>query len=186
MLNLTIGDFVDYSVNHKDIIQGTIVGIKDTTVFIRPTQGDYLNCVERVNVVSKAPNKLVYTNDVIVEVTKEFTFDSCHQLLSYVGDCARLHGHTYKLQVTLKGTLNDIGMVVDFKDLKKIVKEGVINMFDHYNLNDKMNFNTTAENMSVFIFDIVTVALLNSSVEVTSVKLWETPTSFAEYRGETR
>lgn len=186
MLELHLGDFVEYSINNKDILKGTIVGINELGVFIRPTVGDYLHKVERINILCKAKSELVYTNDAVVEVTKEFTFDSCHQLLEYIGACARLHGHTYKLQVTLKGKLNDIGMVLDFKDLKKIVKDGIISMFDHYNLNDKMSFNTTAENMSVYIFDLLTVALIeDENVAVTSVKLWETPTSFAEYRGET-
>lgn len=186
MLEVQLGDFVEYSINNKDVLKGTIVGINDLGVFIRPTVGDYLHKVEKVNILCKANPELVYTKDVVVEVTKELTFDSCHQLLEYKGACARLHGHTYKLQVTLKGKPNDIGMVLDFKDLKRIVKDGIISMFDHYNLDTKMSFNTTAENMSVYIFDLLTVALIeNENVTVTSVKLWETPTSFAEYRGET-
>ena len=126
---------------------------------------------------------LVYNSKALIEVTKEFTFDSSHNLLDYVGDCARLHGHTYKLQVTVRGKVNEIGMVLDFKDLKKIVKEGMLTMFDHHYLNSKMGFNTTAENMVVYIFDLLTLALKDEDVEVTSVKLWETPTSFAEFRG---
>ena len=49
-------------------------------------------------------SKLVYNPNAVIEVTKEFTFDSCHQLLAYKGPCERLHGQTYKLQVTIKGT----------------------------------------------------------------------------------
>lgn len=186
MSELHLGDFVEYCPNDRDILKGTIIGIDKSSVFIRPLYGEYLYQVEKDNVLCKANCELVYTKDAVVEVTKEFTFDSCHQLLQYKGDCARLHGHTYKLQVTLKGNLNDIGMVLDFKDLKKIVKDGILNMFDHHDLNGKMPFNTTAENMSVYIFDLLTVALIgDANVSVTSVKLWETPTSFAEYRGET-
>ena len=188
MVEIQLGDFVDYKAhNGRDILQGTILGIDDTFVFIRPKVGDYIHKVKCANIIGKTGSPLVYTKDVIVEVTKEFTFDSCHRLLEYVGDCARWHGHTYKLQVTLKGKLNEIGMVLDFKDLKKIVKEGLLTMFDHHNLNDKMCFNTTAENMSVYIFDLLTVAFIqDENIEVTSVKLWETPTSFAEYKGECR
>lgn len=134
-------------------------------------------------------DNLVYNKKAIIEVTKEFTFDSCHQLLNYVGACARLHGHTYKLQVTLRGTVNDIGMVFDFKDMKTWVENSIIKDLDHYKLNDKLDFNTTAENMVVYFYDLLNEkigyfnATRESIVEVRRVRLWETPTSFATYEG---
>lgn len=129
-------------------------------------------------------NNLVYNPNAVVEVTKEFTFDSCHQLLAYDGPCERLHGHTYKLQVTVKGTPDYRGMVLDFKDLKNDVKKLLIDPLDHYNLNDKLNFNTTAENMVVYFYDFLSHKLQRLGVKVCCVRLWETPTSYAEYRGE--
>lgn len=135
-------------------------------------------------------NDLVYNKGAIVSVTKEFTFDSCHQLKEYVGACARLHGHTYKLQVTVEGTLDNIGMVVDFKELKAYVNEMIIKDLDHYNLNDKLDFNTTAENMVVYFFELLSKFFATISereeryIALTEVKLWETPTSFASYKGE--
>ena len=127
---------------------------------------------------------LVYKRNAVVEVTKEFTFDSCHQLLSYKGACERLHGHTYKLQVTVKGTPDYRGMVLDFKELKSICKLHIVEYLDHYNLNDKLPYNTTAENMVVHFYDIIKRHLEDTNIEVVSVRLWETPTSYAEYRGE--
>ena len=137
-------------------------------------------------------NDLVYNEGAIVSVTKEFTFDSCHQLKEYVGACARLHGHTYKLQVTVEGELDKIGMVVDFKELKAYVDGMIIKSLDHYNLNDKLWFNTTAENMSVYFFELLSKFFIEVSeregryIALTEVKLWETPTSFASYKGVTK
>lgn len=132
---------------------------------------------------------LVHNNKAIVEVTKEFTFDSCHQLLEYNGACARLHGHTYKLQVTVQGKLNEIGMVLDFKELKAEVNNRIVNSLDHYNLNDKLDYNTTAENMVVDFYERLNDAISfisereNRYIALKEVKLWETPTSFASYKG---
>ena len=137
-------------------------------------------------------NDLVYNEGAIVSVTKEFTFDSCHQLKEYVGACARLHGHTYKLQVTVEGELDKIGMVVDFKELKAYVDGMIIKSLDHYNLNDKLWFNTTAENMVVYFFELLSKFFIEVSeregryIALTEVKLWETPTSFASYKGVTK
>lgn len=136
-------------------------------------------------------NDLVYNEGAIVEVTKEFTFDSCHQLLEYNGACARLHGHTYKLQVTLEGNLDKTGMVFDFKHLKAFVQNEIIKDLDHYNLNDKLGFNTTAENMVVYFYELLSKFFIDYTKEVKryvaikEVKLWETPTSFATYKGKT-
>lgn len=128
--------------------------------------------------------ELRYANRNIC-VTKEFTFDSSHQLLEYVGDCANLHGHTYKLQITVCGVPDDKGIVIDFKDLKKFVEEMILKPLDHKNLNDVLPFNTTAENMSAWIFDKIYYKLEETlpGIALHSVKLWETPTSFAECRG---
>lgn len=134
-------------------------------------------------------NNLVYNKDALISVTKEFTFDSCHQLKEYKGACARTHGHTYRLQVTIQGRVNDIGLVVDFKDLKRIVNQEIIEDLDHYNLNDKLIFNTTAENMVVYFYELLDEYFSELSekeqrpIFLEEVKLWETPTSFASYKG---
>ena len=59
-------------------------------------------------------------------ITKEFTFDAAHKLDWHQGKCKNLHGHTYKLQVTVVGELNKNGIVIDFGDLKNIVNNKVI------------------------------------------------------------
>lgn len=135
---------------------------------------------------------LVYDPNAIIEVTKELTFDACHQLKEYLGACARLHGHTYKLQVTIEGTVDYRGIVLDFKELNRYLKEEVVADLDHFNLNDQFTFNTTAENIVVVLFEVIQVYVHKLSVNVgrylalKEVKLWETPTSFATYRGVTK
>ncbi len=85
-------------------------------------------------------------------VSKEFTFDSAHFLTKYHGKCEYLHGHTYKLRVTVEGEIQENGLVIDFVILKKLVKEKVVDKFDHRSLNDFFE-NPTAEIAAQFIWD---------------------------------
>ncbi|AIQ58909.1 6-carboxytetrahydropterin synthase QueD [Paenibacillus borealis] len=134
-----------------------------------------------------------------VSVCKIFTFDAAHQLIGHKGKCSNLHGHTYKLEVVLKGVpslehgQSDEGFVIDFSDIKATVKQLVVDRLDHAFLamgNEPvletltatgskvalLSFRTTAENMSAYI----AYELKRASLPVYSVKLWETPTSWAE------
>jgi 6-pyruvoyltetrahydropterin/6-carboxytetrahydropterin synthase len=111
-------------------------------------------------------------------VTKEFTFDSAHKLDWEDGKCKHLHGHTYRLQVTVKGELDSNGVVINFTDLKSIVKNEIINQLDHTDLN-KVIENPTAENIVVWVWE-----KLENKLSLFEIKLWETPTSFVEYRGK--
>jgi 6-pyruvoyltetrahydropterin/6-carboxytetrahydropterin synthase len=134
-----------------------------------------------------------------VSVCKIFTFDAAHQLVGHKGKCSNLHGHTYKLEVVLKGVpsveegRSDEGFVIDFSDIKAIVKQTLVDRLDHAFLamgNEPvldtlaatgskvalLSFRTTAENMSAYI----AYELRRASLPVYSVKLWETPTSWAE------
>ena len=139
-----------------------------------------------------------------MKITKIFTFDSSHMLDGHDGKCQNLHGHTYKLEITVsdgivRGGLKD-GMVMDFTDLKAIVKQYITDPFDHafiyhgdngrecqiaallegWNMKTlRLPCRTTAENMAVEMYD----RLKNAGLNVYSVKLWETPTSCAEYEG---
>lgn len=136
--------------------------------------------------LEKKEFNMVYDKEATVEVTKEFTFDSCHQLIDYDGACARLHGHTYKLQVTLRGRLDEQGMILDFNRLKDVVNTNILRDLDHHNLNERLPFNTTAENMAVYFFDVLCggiYGICRNRVQVYAVKLWETPTSCATFRG---
>ena len=121
-------------------------------------------------------------------ITKEFEFEAAHHLLNYEGACAKVHGHSYKLQVTVSGEVYTSGllqatdhMVIDFKELKKIVEEKIIRTHDHADLNE-LYANPTAEYMVVSMYSEIYDAL-PKDVRIESVKLWETSTSFAEYRG---
>lgn len=117
----------------------------------------------------------------MLTVTKEFTFDSAHFLTEYHGKCENLHGHTYKLHVTVKGTLNEEGLVLDFIVLKNIVKEKILNKLDHTNLNDRFSQPST-ENILIWIWDELKDELKGPNYELYELKLWETATSFATYR----
>jgi 6-pyruvoyltetrahydropterin/6-carboxytetrahydropterin synthase len=113
-------------------------------------------------------------------VSKEFTFDSAHFLTKYHGKCENLHGHTYRLRVTVSGPVGEEGMVVDFKELKALVKERVIDKYDHQNLNDFFE-NPTAELIAMKIWEDLKDLSMGKLLEVV---LWETADSFVTYRGE--
>ena len=124
-----------------------------------------------------------------VYLTKEFEFEAAHHLINYDGLCANVHGHSYKLQVTVSGNVNIFDtkyatdcMVLDFKELKDIVKSEIIDSHDHADLNCIYS-NPTAEIMVIGMYDRIKYNL-PKDVKLESVKLWETSTSFAEYRGE--
>ncbi len=120
----------------------------------------------------------------MITVVKEFTFDSAHFLPNYEGACNRIHGHTYKLQIGVKGEIDpDTGMVIDFKKLNGLVDNLVIRKMDHQLLNNIADGrfpanNPTAELMSQYIFAELQ-ANLPDGVIMDFVKLWETPTSYA-------
>lgn len=118
-------------------------------------------------------------------VTKLFEFEACHHLPHYDGACHNLHGHSYKLEVTVSGQVskneNDpkYGMIIDFKDLKAIVKSVAVDKYDHSNLNEFFP-NPTAEIM-VKQIAVDIMSKLPQGVYLMSCKLWETSTSYAEW-----
>lgn len=117
--------------------------------------------------------------------TTSFSFEAAHYLRDYDGKCAKLHGHSYKVEVTCKGNkLQKNGILVDFSLIKKEGKS-IINNLDHVLLNDIMKENPTAENIAVLIFDSLEYSLMNwgeNWAEIDSVKVWETEDSFVVYR----
>ncbi|MDI3534002.1 MAG: 6-pyruvoyltetrahydropterin/6-carboxytetrahydropterin synthase [Thermosediminibacterales bacterium] len=115
----------------------------------------------------------------LIEVTKVFTFDSAHNLEQYHGKCESLHGHTYKLEITVKGPVDDEGMVIDFLELKNIVDKKIINKVDHQYLNKVFPFNTTCENIITWIWETLEKEFKDRSCWLERVKLWETPTNYA-------
>lgn len=119
-----------------------------------------------------------------VSITKVYTFEACHSLPEYVGPCHNLHGHSYKLEVTVSGTVRGDGpfkgMLMDLKDLKLFITT-YFGHLDHSNLNDSYE-NPTAENMAVDIFQQLSKHIEETydNVVVDKVKLWETETGCAE------
>ena len=142
----------------------------------------------------------------VVRVTKQFHFEMAHALLDYDGPCKNIHGHSYQLNVTVKGNVktntsdSDEGMVVDFGIIKKIVKELVVDVYDHaLVLNERakidvsnfefMNklirvpYQPTCENMLVHFADVIKNNL-PAHIQLHSLFLRETNTSFAEWFAE--
>ncbi|MGN5648155.1 6-carboxytetrahydropterin synthase QueD [Bacillus sp. Brlt_9] len=135
--------------------------------------------------------QLKYHNKRVM-VSKEFTFDAAHHLHCYEGKCKNLHGHTYKVVFGISGYVNEIGLAIDFGDIKEIWKNEIEIYLDHRYLNETLPaMNTTAENMVVWIYEKMAEALIKDNREneykgarVEFVRLFETPTSYAEVRRE--
>ncbi|AAU19016.1 6-pyruvoyl tetrahydrobiopterin synthase [Bacillus cereus 95/8201] len=135
--------------------------------------------------------QLKYHNKRVM-VSKEFTFDAAHHLHCYEGKCKNLHGHTYKVVFGISGYVNEIGLAIDFGDIKEIWKNEIEIYLDHRYLNETLPaMNTTAENMVVWIYEKMAEALTKDNraneykgARVEFVRLFETPTSYAEVRRE--
>lgn len=115
----------------------------------------------------------------MISLVREFTFDSAHNLRWNKGKCKNIHGHTYKLQVFVTGKLNKNGIIIDLKDLDKLVKKEVIELLDHTYIN-KIVENPTLENLSIWIWKRLKKRLNN----LHELRIWETPKSFVVYTGE--
>ena len=141
-----------------------------------------------------------------IRITKQFNFETGHALYGYDGKCKNVHGHSYKLSVTVIGVpitdTNNVkyGMVIDFGDLKKIVKEEIVDVFVHATVFNKntphielanelkqrehhvilVDYQPTSENMVIDFADKIKKRLPNN-ILLHSLKLQETETSFAEW-----
>lgn len=120
------------------------------------------------------------------EVMIERNFSSAHQLRGYKGKCENLHGHNYKIEIYARGSeLNNIGLLVDFVELKEAADELVIYL-DHKNLNELEPFvaeqNPSAENLARFILQRLAARLDDDRVKIFKVRCFETPTSVATYQ----
>lgn len=141
-----------------------------------------------------------------VRVTKMFSFETAHALYGYDGKCKNLHGHSYKLSVTVIGTpITDtthvkLGMVIDFGDLKKIVKKEIVDVFDHATVFNKntphvelanelsnkghqvilVDYQPTSENMVIDFAEKIKKHI-PANIQLHSMKLYETETSYAEW-----
>jgi 6-pyruvoyltetrahydropterin/6-carboxytetrahydropterin synthase len=111
-------------------------------------------------------------------VTRSFTFEAAHQLPWHEGKCRNLHGHSYRLEVTVEGPGGPQGIVVDFADIKHVVERDVIARYDHRYLNDLLD-NPTAELLAAEIWKTVEAA----DLAVARIRLWETADSYVEITG---
>jgi 6-pyruvoyltetrahydropterin/6-carboxytetrahydropterin synthase len=121
-------------------------------------------------------------------LTIEDHFSSAHQLRGYKGKCENLHGHNWRVVLTVRGEkLNDIGILIDFHDLKKYLKI-IMNDLDHINLNDLAPFdrvNPSSENISSWIFSRISVLLKENGftdIIADAVTVYESDTSRCTYR----
>jgi 6-pyruvoyltetrahydropterin/6-carboxytetrahydropterin synthase len=115
-----------------------------------------------------------------VRVKATFDFEAAHRLPRHPGPCKDLHGHSYRLVVTVdRKVAPDSGMAIDFADLKQVVRREVVDRLDHTYVNEKID-NPTAEVMAVWIWN----ALGPSLDGLAEVELWETKSCAVVYRGE--
>lgn len=120
------------------------------------------------------------------EVSVEQTFAAGHALRGYHGKCENVHGHNYKIRVTLAGAeLDATGLLVDFVEVKRVMKQ-TIEYLDHRFINDLPPFdllNPSAENMARYFYEEIAKGLPEGTpARVSEVKIWETDTATATYR----
>jgi 6-pyruvoyltetrahydropterin/6-carboxytetrahydropterin synthase len=120
------------------------------------------------------------------EVSVDRTFAAGHALRNYKGKCENVHGHNYRIQITVQGEqLDSTGLLVDFLDLKRLTDE-VIAYLDHRFMNDLAPFdvlNPSAENIAKYFHDRVSAGFhSDAAARISEVRVWETDTSSAVYR----
>jgi 6-pyruvoyltetrahydropterin/6-carboxytetrahydropterin synthase len=122
---------------------------------------------------------------LMYEVIVEQQFSAAHYLKDYPGKCANVHGHNYRVQITVEGaTLDSLGMVIEFEVIKQALKPW-IDRFDHALLNEIPPFdalNPSAENLAKFFYDETARAIGESTARVSYVRVFETEKCSAAYR----
>lgn len=111
-------------------------------------------------------------------------FASAHTLRDYPGDCSRMHGHNWKVEVeVIANNLDEVGMGIDFKEIKQATRE-IAKRLDHRYLNDLAPFtevNPTAENIAAYFYKELETKLNNERIHVSAVTLWETEKACVRY-----
>lgn len=113
-----------------------------------------------------------------MELSVAFHFAASHFLTKYHGKCENLHGHNYKIIITVEGPVKEDGMVMDFKVIKDKVKDRVLNKLDHSHLNDTLE-NPSAENLAIYIWD-----KLKNEIPLKRIKIYETDDYYCTYEGQ--
>lgn len=118
------------------------------------------------------------------ELTIESHFSAAHRIRSYPGECEHLHGHNWKVEVTVVSSeLDELGIAIDFRILKEKT-EKIISELDHTNINELRafeNINPTCENIARYLFQRLSSIINTGRVKVSKVKVWESPGSCASY-----
>jgi 6-pyruvoyltetrahydropterin/6-carboxytetrahydropterin synthase len=118
------------------------------------------------------------------ELSIEVGFSAAHQLRGYKGNCENVHGHNWRVQISVMAErLNEIEIGMDFRDLKKISRE-VILPLDHAFLNEVFPFtekNPSSENIAKWIYDSLKKKINNGNLKVAAVTVWESDTASASY-----
>lgn len=121
------------------------------------------------------------------ELSVEVGFAAAHQLRGYKGKCENLHGHNWRVQISvLAERLNEIDIAIDFHDLKKIANE-IVAPLDHAFLNDVFPFtekNPSSENIAKWIFDSLKKKINNENLRMAAVTVWESESASASYYEE--
>ncbi len=119
------------------------------------------------------------------EVSVEYTFAAGHALRGYKGKCENVHGHNYKVQLTVGGEqLNSTGLLIDFVEVRTSIKE-LVERLDHRFLNDLPPFdklNPSAENIAKYFYDELERQIRDRGLQVQAITVWETDTTSATYR----
>ena len=122
------------------------------------------------------------------EVTVEETFSAAHQLRGYRGKCENIHGHNWKIQVSVSSnSLTELGFVIDFSELRGMLKE-ILAGLDHCFLNEITPFsieNPTAENIAVYVFEALKTRLSSAELWVNRVSVHESDRAFVTLYGNT-
>jgi 6-pyruvoyltetrahydropterin/6-carboxytetrahydropterin synthase len=118
------------------------------------------------------------------ELSIETGFASAHQLRGYKGKCEKLHGHNWKVQISVTAErLNEIDLAIDFHELKKIANE-VVSPLDHAFLNDIFPFtekNPSSENVAKWIYESMKKKINDDNIRISAVTVWESDTASASY-----
>lgn len=164
---------------------------------------------DRAVSVGRSPKTLIFDPMNEIRITKLFSFETGHALYGYDGKCRNVHGHSYKLSVTVIGTPIDdpnnvkYGMVIDFTDLKAIVQQEIVTVFDHATVFNKntphvelaheleqrghkvllVDYQPTSE-MMVIDFAQKISPRLPQGVRLHSLRLQETESSYAEWHAD--
>ncbi len=144
----------------------------------------------------------------VIRITKKFHFEAAHALWNYNGLCRNIHGHSYKLYVTLIGQPNKnkkspgFGMIMDFGKLKSLINNEIVNVFDHsliiykeaendiirtvsqmHNRLLVVDYQPTCENMTADFANRI-IKVLPKDIKLYSLRLYETATAFCEWFAE--